>query len=156
MERINDFDFIVGKWKVLNRRLKERLSGSDVWIEFEAGYKSNHILGGMGNMDEIQTKQFGDPFCGLSIRIFNDKNKEWTIYWSDNQYAVGKLKEQVVGKFENGIGTFYGNEFFNDVLVKLRFVWKSISQNEAYWEQAYFDEINDKWEVNWTMEFTRI
>ena len=30
-----DFDFFVGRWKVHNRRLRERLKGSTDWEEFE-------------------------------------------------------------------------------------------------------------------------
>jgi len=31
----NDFDFLVGSWRVHHRRLKERLAGNHDWIEFE-------------------------------------------------------------------------------------------------------------------------
>jgi hypothetical protein len=32
----NDFDFLIGAWKVHHRRLKERLKGSTQWVEFES------------------------------------------------------------------------------------------------------------------------
>ena len=31
---MNDFDFLAGTWSVQHRRLKERLSGCDVWEAF--------------------------------------------------------------------------------------------------------------------------
>ena len=31
----NDFDFAVGDWRVKHRRLKDRLVGSEQWIEFD-------------------------------------------------------------------------------------------------------------------------
>ena len=33
---ITNFDFLVGKWSVLNKRLKERMKGATEWIEFTA------------------------------------------------------------------------------------------------------------------------
>ena len=31
----NDFDYLVGKWNIRNRTLKEQLAGSNEWDEFE-------------------------------------------------------------------------------------------------------------------------
>ena len=151
----NDFDFIIGKWKVFNKRLKERLNNCREWIEFEADYASWHVLGGIGNMDEIKVKNDEMVFHGLSMRIFNPKKNEWTIYWADDHHPENGIKPQVAGTFENGVGTFYGEELFNNKPVKLRFIWKSINENHAYWEQAYFDETKKEWEVNWIMDFKK-
>ena len=48
-----DFDFLVGSWKVHNRRLRERLKGSNSWEEFEGASVARKILGRLGNIDEI-------------------------------------------------------------------------------------------------------
>ena len=53
MSDVSDFDFWMGDWKVQNRRLRERLAGSDEWEEFEAESKAWPILGGLGN-DHVQ------------------------------------------------------------------------------------------------------
>jgi len=36
LSKKDDFDFLLGKWQVGNKRLKERLVGSNEWIEFPA------------------------------------------------------------------------------------------------------------------------
>jgi hypothetical protein len=59
-EPSHDFDFLFGRWKVHNRRLKERLAGSSEWEEFDALQECRPILGGMGNQDEFVTDAFGD------------------------------------------------------------------------------------------------
>ena len=46
-----DFDFWFGRWKVRNRRLRERLAGSEEWDEFEATSTAWPILDGLGNED---------------------------------------------------------------------------------------------------------
>ena len=47
---------------------------------------------------------WGDGFVGLSVRIVNPVSNEWTIYWADTENPERGLTEQVVGKFEYGIG----------------------------------------------------
>ena len=91
----------------------------------------------------------------LSIRIINPKSNEWTIYWADTANPELLLKEQVTGKFNNGIGEFYGKVIFNGKEVKVKFTWKKETINTAQWEQAYFDEIKQEWEINWIMIFTK-
>jgi len=156
MVGIQNFAFLVGKWIILNKRLKERLNNSHDWIEFPARTEAKKILNGLGVMDEFKTSYFGDEFVGLSIRIFNPKANEWTIYWADTMYPELRMTEQVVGSFSNGIGEFYGKEMFRGKEVKLRFIWKQESLKTAYWEQAYYDEKTKEWETNWIMQFTKI
>src|SRR4051812_27247369 len=46
---LNDFDFLIGKWKLKHKRLKSRLSHSNEWEEFETTVEDFGILEGMGN-----------------------------------------------------------------------------------------------------------
>ncbi len=156
MIELQNFNFLIGKWSVLNRRLKERLINSDEWIEFQAEMETKSILNGLGLMDEMKSSYFGDEFIGLSIRMLNPESNKWTIYWADTANAAIGLKEQVVGGFKNGIGEFFGKEIYQGREVKLRFIWNKPSIDTAKWEQAYFYEINNEWETNWTMLFTAV
>ena len=155
MIEIKNFDFLIGKWTVLNKRLKERLKNSTEWIEFTAEMETKPILNGLGLMDEMKSSHFGDEFIGLSIRMVDPKTNIWTIYWADTASPENYLKEQVVGEFKNWIGEFYGKEYYQGKEYKLRFTWEMKSETIAQWEQAYFDELNNEWETNWIMEFTR-
>jgi hypothetical protein len=49
---LHDFDFLIGRWKVHHRRLKDRLAGSHEWAEFVGTSESRKVLGGQGNMDD--------------------------------------------------------------------------------------------------------
>jgi len=44
----NDFDFLEGKWKVHNRKLKTRLNNSNEWSEFESALHLRKVLTGIG------------------------------------------------------------------------------------------------------------
>ncbi len=156
MIEIHNFDFLVGKWSIQNKRLKERLVNSNEWIEFPAEMETEKILNGLGVVDEFKTDINGEEFVGLSIRLFDPKSNNWTIYWADTASPERYLTEQVVGKFQNGIGEFFGKEKFNGKEIPLRFIWKKESEDTAQWEQAYYDERNKEWETNWIMVFTKV
>src|SRR5258705_13691453 len=82
-----DFDFLTGRWKVHNRRLRERLKGSTQWDEFEASCVARPILGGAGNEDELRTSYWKD-FVGMSFRLYDAAARRWSIYWADNRRRV--------------------------------------------------------------------
>ena len=44
MIEIQDFSFLIGKWSVLNKRLKERLKNCNEWTEFQAEMETKSIL----------------------------------------------------------------------------------------------------------------
>lgn len=151
-----DFDFLIGsRWRVHNRVLAERLAGSSEWREFEATLQDGlRIAGGLGNVDRFLALRDGESFEGNSLRLFDPKTREWTIYWIDSRDPA--LRFQVRGRFEDGVGTFYGEDPFEGRSVRLRFLWTRASESEARWEQAYWDEAAGDWETNWVMEFERI
>jgi hypothetical protein len=149
----DDFDFLLGKrWRVRNTLLKERLAGSTETVEFEAVLEGGReIAGGWGNIDCFLATRDGEAFEGNSLRFFDPKTRRWTIHWVDSRNPV--LRPQVEGTFENGVGTFLGEETFQGRKVKLRFLWKDIGPTSARWEQAYHDDEAGSWETNWIMEF---
>src|SRR5258708_4942890 len=83
-----DFDFIHGKWKIHNRKLKERFKNSREWFEFEAEQECIRILEGNGNMDFFQTTVNSEEFEAITLRLFDPKSKLWSIYWADSKLAV--------------------------------------------------------------------
>ena len=149
----HDFDFWRGSWKVHNRYLKERLVGSNDWVEFEATSVARPLLEGLGNEDEFRTDYDGG-FIGMSFRFFDPETKTWSIYWADSR-RPGKLDPPVVGSFDGDTGSFQGADTFAGKPVLVRFEWSRVTTPEPRWEQAFSDDGGKSWELNWVMEFTR-
>lgn len=157
---MNDFDFLRGKWRVANRRLKIRLQNNDEWEEFDA-YSSNQALpGGIGNYDDFLAGSWRPGYVGLSLRLFSPQTGSWSIYWLDNQTggldANGLLLNPVVGRFENGIGVFEGDDVLDGRPIRVRYTWCDIGPDSARWEQAMSDDGGQHWEMNWRMLFRRV
>jgi hypothetical protein len=150
----NDFDFLVGTWKVHHRMLKERLTGSTDWLEFEGNTIGRKILNGIGNLDDNIIYMPTGPVHAITLRLFNLQSKEWSIYWSTER--TGTLDVPMIGGFKDGLGEFYSQEVFEGRHIYNRFIWSKITDTTCQWEQAFSEDGSKTWETNWIMEFERV
>jgi len=148
---MSDFDFLYGEWAVHNRRLRTLFSGSDDWYEFEATSWAQPLLGGIGNVDEMDCPSEG--FAGATIRLQDQATKQWSIYWADS--TTGRLFPPVVGGFVDGRGDFYGDDSVNGMPIRAHFTWSDVTPTSARWQQEFSADAGRTWECNWVMEFTR-
>jgi hypothetical protein len=149
-----DFDFWMGSWSCRNRRLRERLAGSDEWDEFDSTVVARPILDGLGNEDEFRTDYAGG-FVGMSFRFFDPERKRWSIYWADTRRS-GLLDPPVLGGFAGDVGTFEGDDTFDGRPIRVRFIWSGVTTPTPRWEQAFSEDGGATWETDWIMDFTRV
>ena len=149
-----DFDFQIGRWNVAHRRLTARLAGSQDWERFAGTCEMRPVLGGHGNVEDNQLHIASGSYRALALRSFDLAAGSWAIWWLDNR-APHALDAPVVGRFENGVGSFYADDVLNGAPVKLRFLWLRTDSESPRWEQALSVDGGATWETNWTMDFTR-
>jgi hypothetical protein len=150
---VDDFDFLIGEWSVLHRRLTRRLAGDTNWIEFTGTASARKILGGMGNFDEFHIPLPSGEYIGSTLRLFSPATELWSIYWMDSRNPV--LDPPMTGKFSEGRGLFYGDDTFEGRRIRVRFIWTPLTPTSCRWEQAFSADAGASWETNWTMAFTR-
>ncbi len=168
----HDFDFVYGKWKMPNHRLKKRLAGSQEWEDFVTCDEGQPLPGGLGNTDLMRANHWKD-FVGMTVRTYEPKSRLWRIYWVDNTFSGGVIGEPVVGQFEGNVGIFEGPDTYNGIPVLVRFTWtvnpkpaQVASKWEramnpqgaevvATWEQAFSTDHGKTWETNWYNELIR-
>jgi hypothetical protein len=147
---ITDFDFLLGSWNILNRRLVNRWVGSSEWEEFPATFRCERYLHGVANADEMIVPSKG--FSGMTVRAFNITERRWAIYWINSN--SGTLCPPVHGGFSGERGDFYGEDSDDGKVVRVHFIWMRLNGNHARWQQS-FSQDGSTWETNWIMEFTR-
>jgi hypothetical protein len=150
----NDFNFFIGRWKAHNRRLRERLKGSNDWEEIEGVAVIRKVLGGIGNIDEITLARETGPLEGMTLRLYNPESRQWSLYWASG--ADGILQPPLVGSFAAGRGEFYSQESFAGRSIFVRFVCSDITATSCRWEQAFSADGGRTWETNWIAELTRL
>lgn len=149
----HDWDWLIGSWHVQHRRLRERLAGSSDWDEFDGTCINWPLLGGKGNVDDNVLSMPAGTYRGVGLRAFDSTTRKWSIWWLDARNPV--IEPPVHGGFENGVGTFIGDDTFNAVPIKVRFRWSEITSDSAHWDQAFSTDGGATWEFNWHMDFKR-
>ncbi|MGI9088082.1 MAG: hypothetical protein ACR2HH_10155 [Chthoniobacterales bacterium] len=117
-----DFDLIGGRSKVVSREREK----SGHWSNLEFDYEGWTLMDGLANIDRMFGTGDGKYFEGVSVRTFDPVAREWTIYWTEVDHPV--LKEQVRGRFDGNVGTFYRAD------KNARFVWRHETADKAHWE----------------------
>jgi hypothetical protein len=150
----HDFDFLFGTWKIHNRRLLHPLSGSNEWVEFDATDVVRPLWSGRGNIDEFEADAPSGHVEGLTVRLYNEKTGQWSLYWATQKRGEFSLPA-TVGRFKNGRGEFYDREVWSGKHITVRFLWTVLSADTYRWEQAFSTDSGKTWETNWVMQFTR-
>ena len=151
----HDFDFLFGSWKSQNHFLNGRLCGSNHWIDFDGTLEAEPLLDGLGNIDRYAAVRNGQLLLGTTLRLFNPKTQEWSLYWADNVRA-GILQPPIIGKFDGEVGDFLGDEEVDGKKVLCRFRWTRTDPDAPKWEQAFSADGGKTWETNWIVNFTRV
>ena len=142
----NDFDFLVGKWKMHNRP-----AACHDWTEFDSSDVNEKILNGAADMDTYSTTRFpgleGKLFEGLTLRLFDPKTRLWSLYWIASN--TGKIDPPVVGSFnKNGVGHFFGKDTLNGKPILVVFRWDARNKERPIWGQAFSPDNGKTWEWN--------
>jgi hypothetical protein len=153
-DHVHDFDFLIGKWHVRHRRLKERLADCHDWLEFDGATQFWLTMDGRGNIDDNYVGLPGAPYRAVTIRSYDPTIETWAIWWLDAR-SPHTIEAPVFGNFKDGVGTFQGDDIFDGKPIKVRFIWSHITANSARWEQAFSPDGGEIWEVNWRMDFAR-
>jgi len=130
----DDFDFFQGKSNIRNKKLKKRFDNCTEWIEFPSTQEMYKILNGIGNIDNFLATFDGEPFEGMTVRLFNPATKLWSIYWSDSN--TGVLDRPVVGSFENNVGHFFSEDVFEGRDVIQVFRWDARDKKKSGMESG--------------------
>ena len=142
----HDFDYLVGNWKLKNRKLVSRLTHSTQWTSFESRVEMHQILDGLGNIDKYTDQASGKPYEGVALRLFNPKTRLWSIHWADSNSAT--LDPPIVGSFENRIGHFFARDTYHGTPIVVVFRWDVRNPERPIWSQAFSTDEGKTWEWN--------
>jgi hypothetical protein len=148
----NSFDFFVGEWTSVQRRLRTVLAGSDDWYEIEGVTRCWRILDGAGNADEVTFPKEG--WRGFTLRLYDPATELWSLYWATAR--AGLSLPPVVGRFDAaGVGRFTCPDVYQGTPVTVLYEWSDITPESARWAQRFSIDGGATWETNWTAAFTR-
>jgi hypothetical protein len=154
----HDFDFILGRWTVTNRKLADVTDPDcDRWVEFEATSHASPVLGGVGHLDQMSVPAPTDgapPFEALTLRLFDPEERVWRIWWSSSR-VPGVLDTPMVGGFDGPDGVFEADDTVAGRPIRLRFDWSAGDPERPRWQQHFSYDGGATWALTWEMLFTR-
>lgn len=150
----HDFDFAFGTWKTHIRRLKDPLSGSNDWVEYDGTHTIRKVWNGRANLGELEADGPAGHIEALSPRYFNPQTHLWSVRYGNPREGV--LSPPLVGEFKNGRGEFYGEETFRERVVLVRENYTPVDATTRKLEIAYSADGGKTWETNWIMTDTLI
>ena len=150
----HDFDFFLGEWHVRHRRLAQRLVGSNKWEEYEGTTRCQTILGGIANFNDSIVQRSGTTYRSLGLRAFDAKTNAWTD-WSLDGRNPTQVTVDGVGRFADGVGTFFADDTFAGKPIRVRGTFTLPTPRSMQWEQAFSPDGGRTWETNYVMHYTR-
>lgn len=150
---MENFSPLEGVWRVTSHSVRERMSNERIWLRNTMETEYRILLGGLVAINDTYGTFNDNPMHGIMIRAYDPDLDEWQFHWMSKGYP--HLTEQVRGRFENGIGVFHGKEGYRGKTYDMRFRWKLLSSDHAFWEQSYRNPDTGEWEANWTLELRR-
>jgi threonine/homoserine/homoserine lactone efflux protein/ketosteroid isomerase-like protein len=157
----HDFDFLIGDWRVDNRKRLHVLQGDEHWERFSAELHVRPLGGGVGDHDEFVAPAWRPGFTAVTLRLYSAQAHRWSLYSLSSRGdgldpATGQLTAPVTGNFHGDEGVFEGDDRWADKPIRVRYTWTRIDTNHAQWAQAFSPDAGRHWETNWTMSMTRI
>jgi hypothetical protein len=112
------------------------------------------VLNGMDNIDNFHATFDGEPFEGMTVKLFDPKTKLRSIYWSDSN--EGKLNPPVLRALENNVGHFITKDSFKGKPILVNFRRDARDKDNPIWGRAFSDDDGKSWEWNWSMYISKM
>ncbi|HEX4480674.1 MAG TPA: hypothetical protein VH082_07695, partial [Rudaea sp.] len=129
------------------------VTGGGSWVEYDGTSVVRKVWNGKSNLGELEVDSPSGHLEGFSLRVYNPKSKQWSIYWSNSSDpAIGA---PMIGGFSSGRGEFFGQDTVEDRAVLARFIFSGVSKTKFQIEQAFSLDGGKTWDTNWIANFTR-
>jgi hypothetical protein len=148
---VSDFNFLLGRWNVRHRRLKQRGQSCKEWEELAGTAETRPLLDGLCNIEEHLID--GQDCSGIALRAYDRESGTWSIYWVSKRDGI--LQQPVRGAFDGDIGRFEGEDVDSGRPVRVKFLWDRNDPDEPCWQQSFSYDEGRTWELNWIMKFER-
>ena len=112
-----------------NRRLGQRLAGSDEWDEFESKVAARPLPGGLGNEDVFCTRVRRRVHRHV-VPLLRPRDRA-VVDLLGGHRRPGLLDPPVIGSFSGDTGVFEGDDTFEGRPIRVRFIWSGVDDAHA-------------------------
>lgn len=149
----HDFDFHFGRWVTHISILKDPLTGSHTWNQYDGISDVRKVWGGRASIFELEASGPAGRIEGVGLRLYNPQSHQWNLNWASS--TDGRLENPMTGEFKDGRGIFFDQEMFKGRAIYVRNGFSDITPDSSRFEQAFSSDGGKTWETNWVMTFKR-
>lgn len=150
-----DFDWELGAWRTEVRVLADPLSDTeDEWLHFAGTSVVRPLMDRRANVVELKVAGPTGRIEGLNMRLYEPQADRWSLTFVNMR--DGLLTPSVHGTFDDGVGTFLGDDQLGGRPIKVRFLIHRQGPDRARFEQAFSADGGTTWETNWIAVDRRI
>ena len=148
----HDFDFVLGGWKTrILHRQQAPGKGLD-WTVWTGSVMAAKVWGGRANIQEIEVNTPSGTIEELRLCLYRPLVHQWYLYMADS--SGGVLGKPMIGRFKEGVGSFYDQEDANGRTLFVRHRYSEIARRSYHWQQAFSDDGGTSWQPNWNVTLT--
>jgi hypothetical protein len=149
----HDFDFVLGNWKARISHRQHSPGAADRWEVWNGSVMAARVWGGRANLQQIEVHAPSGTIEELRLSLYRPLVHQWYLYWADS--SDGVLDKPMIGRFKDGVGSFYDQEDYNGRAIFVRQQYSAIGAHSYRWQQAFSDDGGGRWQPNWNVVLTR-
>ena len=132
----HDFDFDIGTWKTHSKRLLKPLTGSKRWVEMNGVTVVRPVWGGKANLAELDSDGPNGHLELISLRLYDTAANQWNLNFANPRVGILNVAGEsqgvpLIGRFDNGVGTFYDQETYDGRTIWIRFMIRPLTPTTA-------------------------
>lgn len=148
----HDFDFVLGNWKTQILHRQHAPGKADEWAAWTGSVMAAKVWGGRANIQEIEVQAPSGTIEELRLCLYRPLLHQWYLYWADS--GDGVLGKPMIGRFKDGVGSFYDQEDYNGRAIFVRHRYSEITPRAYHWQQAFSGDGGTTWQPNWNVTLT--
>ncbi|MBD8880274.1 hypothetical protein IHE49_07255 [Rhodanobacter sp. 7MK24] len=144
----HDYDFNMGQWTTRIRAVLNPLSSPSAWSNLNGTHAVYRLWEDWANIGQLEVDGPDGHTEDLALRLYDRKTQQWRVYFANSK--SGTLNQPMVGKFENGVGTFVGMDEIDGKTVLIRNTWSGITAKSCQQDWAISTDGGKTWVPTWT------
>ena len=148
-----DFDFNMGHWKTDIRAATSPLSSPGSWTHLRGTHVVYRVWDDWADIGQLEVDGPSGHVEYLALRLYDRESHQWRVYFANGK--SGTLEQPMIGRFEDGVGTFIGLDEMDGKTVLIRNVWSGITSASCNQDWAISVDGGKTWVPTWISRDTR-
>jgi hypothetical protein len=153
----HDFDFNIGVWHTLIRRVLDPFAGNSESVELNGTVTVRKVWGGKAELEEIEADGPKGHWEALTLFLYNPSSQQWSQSFVNSKIGTLSLSSTNVGELKDGRVVLVGQDnSVSDKTILVKAVWSDIKADSHQYEEWYSNDAGTTWVRSFVANLTRL